>query len=293
MGKIDYRGLAIPKTGETPKTRRAARRRAALKAAGKDRDGIVFRRDGGRCAGWGVNPHCSGQAVDPHELIPVGIGGQRISSNRVGLCRSCHRETQGRVGGLRLRFFWAWPGPPNADMVGSVLPWWDATAGKDGGLIVSVFYLQPAGLDGKASVYTCLKRGYLLQPLTGSSPRIIGLVDMGTWEPYAATVLAAFLGFRPIPAVVTHLAGMIEQRVAKLDAVRAILADGPQVDDTGGTALGFLRSDLIEVLLDQIDLGGVNCWRCGDTGTNQDAMPCSCAKGRLQAEQEGAAKRGE
>lgn len=85
------------------------------------------------CVGHGVNPGCQYFAVDPHELIPVGRGGPRESWNRVPVCRCCHREAQGRVGGLRLIF--DWPGKadgakPNADEPGNVTCYW--RKGDDG-----------------------------------------------------------------------------------------------------------------------------------------------------------------
>ncbi len=104
-----------------------------LKAAALDRDDVVFTRQTvrgewrPRCVGWRINPGCTYDAVDPHELIPVGIGGARESWNRVAVCRSCHREAQGRVGGNRLVF--DWPGKadgakPNADEPGNVTCYW-------------------------------------------------------------------------------------------------------------------------------------------------------------------------
>ncbi len=127
---IDYSGFAFPKTGHTPKTLRAKRRRTSLAAAAVDRDARVINRHGGRCVGLGVNPTCQGKATEPHELIPVGAGGPRESWNRVPVCRACHNEAQGRVGGNRLKF--SWPGIragglPNADKPGNVRVWW---AGK-------------------------------------------------------------------------------------------------------------------------------------------------------------------
>jgi hypothetical protein len=260
-----------------------------MKVAALDR-AAVFARQGGRCAGLGINPTCTGVAVDPHELVPVGAGGKRISQNRVGLCRACHRETQGRVGGLRLRFFWGWSAP-NADRVGNVLPWWDATAGKDGSLLISVFYLQRDG-DGQAQGFTCLKAGYLLKPVVGSEPKALGLVSLDSWEPFARMAVSTFLGFQPIPELVTLLAQLFEQRLQRLDLARAALVTESA---STGTVLAFLRSDVLEGMLEQIGLDTAvagKCWRCGGTGISQEDRPCSCTVGRLRAEQEGAVKRG-
>lgn len=117
---------------------RAARRRKLLAVAADDR-AVVFKRDTPRgewrprCVGWRINPGCKYYATDPHELIPVGRGGKRESWNRVSVCRCCHREAQGRVGGLRLIF--DWPGKadgakPNADQPGNVTCYW--RKGDDG-----------------------------------------------------------------------------------------------------------------------------------------------------------------
>lgn len=105
---------------------RAARKRKGQQVANQDR-GRVFGRTGGWCFARHVSPVCQGRAVDPHELIPVGAGGPRESWNRVGLCRACHDEAQGRVGGNRLIFTWpgkADGGRPNADVAGNVTCEW-------------------------------------------------------------------------------------------------------------------------------------------------------------------------
>lgn len=106
--------------------RRAKKRRLHMKVAAVDRT-KVFRRQSGVCYARDVSPVCTGVVQDPHELIPVGRGGKRVSSNRVGVCRVCHDEAQGRVGGNRLIF--EWPGqdegqPPNADEPGNVTARW-------------------------------------------------------------------------------------------------------------------------------------------------------------------------
>lgn len=74
-----------------------------------------------------VSPVCTFFMDDPHELIPVGVGGPRESWNRVGLCRADHREAQGRVGGNRLLFDWVGKDDglqPNADQPGNVTCRW-------------------------------------------------------------------------------------------------------------------------------------------------------------------------
>jgi hypothetical protein len=124
---IDYRGFAQPKTGDTPKRRRARRRRKVLAAGAVDRDTQVMNRYGGLCVAHRVSPVCQRRACDPHELIPRSQGGPLESWNREPICRACHRETQGRVGGNRLMF--NWPGKaegqrPNADQPGNVQPIW-------------------------------------------------------------------------------------------------------------------------------------------------------------------------
>ena len=124
---IDYSKFAIPKDGQTPKKRRAARRRKTLKAAAIDRDTKVFPRYGGRCIAFGVSPVCTEWAEHPHELIPRGAGGPAESWNRVPTCAADHRECQGRVGGNRLVY--DWPGKedgqlPNADVPGNVKAKW-------------------------------------------------------------------------------------------------------------------------------------------------------------------------
>lgn len=124
---IDYSKLALAKTGETPKKRRARRRRANLAAAGVDRDTRVMNRHGGNCVALGISPVCTKRAVDPHELIPVGRGGPRESWNRVPICRACHRAAQGAVGGIKLWFDWpgkADGGKPNADQPGNLKVTW-------------------------------------------------------------------------------------------------------------------------------------------------------------------------
>lgn len=113
------------KPGPTAR-RRKAKRRLHMKVAAVDRT-KVFRRQGGVCYARAVSPVCTGTVQDPHELVPVGRGGKRVSSNRVGVCRVCHDEAQGRVGGNRLIF--EWPGmdegqPPNADEPGNVTVRW-------------------------------------------------------------------------------------------------------------------------------------------------------------------------
>lgn len=139
-GKIDYSLLAIPKIKVLPKARKAPgpvsrarkkKRRQTMVVAALDR-GKVFRRQAGVCYAAGVSPVCTGRVQDPHELIPVGAGGPRISSNRVGVCRACHKAAQGRVGGNLLKF--DWPGqvdgqPPNADQAGNVTCRWDKGTG--------------------------------------------------------------------------------------------------------------------------------------------------------------------
>lgn len=129
---IDYSQLAFPKVkpkaapakpAKGPVARdRAKRNRKAAAVAGTDRE-RVRQRQRGRCFAEGISPVCTGLMQDPHELIPVGAGGKRESRNRVGLCRKCHDEAQGRVGGNRLVFTWRGQRdgkPPNADEPGNV-----------------------------------------------------------------------------------------------------------------------------------------------------------------------------
>lgn len=118
---------AVPKgKPNTPKVRRARRRRQLFADAADDRE-VVYLRQGYVCFAFRVSPVCTGRVQDPHELIPVGAGGPRESWNRVGTCRACHRAAQGRVGGNRLVY--DWPGkadgrPPNADVPGNVTCSW-------------------------------------------------------------------------------------------------------------------------------------------------------------------------
>lgn len=122
--------LARPGCRRKPKgpeaRRRARKRRLHMKVAAIDRT-KVFRRQGGVCYARAVSPVCTGAVQDPHELIPVGRGGKRVSTNRVGVCRACHDAAQGRVGGNLLIF--EWPGmdegqAPNADEQGNVTVRW-------------------------------------------------------------------------------------------------------------------------------------------------------------------------
>jgi hypothetical protein len=111
-------GLAFPKPGDTPSRARKKRKGQAQREAAKDK-ARVFARSYGACVGVHVSPVCQRVAVHPHEIVPVGAGGRRISRNRVGICAACHREVQGRVGGNRLII--RWPGdtdgvPVNADL---------------------------------------------------------------------------------------------------------------------------------------------------------------------------------
>jgi hypothetical protein len=125
---IDYTVLALPKSGETTKQRRAKRRRKTLKAAAATRDSQVMNRYGGRCIAEPVSPGCRGRAVDPHELVTVGAGGSRVDpDNRVPVCRWCHEQAQGRVGGIRLLFGWVGKlegQKPMATKLGSILVTW-------------------------------------------------------------------------------------------------------------------------------------------------------------------------
>lgn len=153
-GKIDYSKLALPKVRpqgpswrkagvQAPATpparpprrkakgtakRRAKKRTRTLAVAADDRQ-VVFTRQHHTCFAVLVSPVCTRTVQDPHELVPVGVGGKRVSRNRVGLCRADHQEAQGRVGGNRLVF--DWPGkdagePPNADVLGNVTVTWVA-----------------------------------------------------------------------------------------------------------------------------------------------------------------------
>lgn len=117
---------ASPKPTRTRKQERQTEASRAERAASADKVKVVHRQHG-VCIGFGVNPHCWGVIHDAHELIGRGQGGPRESWNRVGVCRCCHREAQGRVGGNRLLF--DWPGKadgakPNADEPGNVRCHW-------------------------------------------------------------------------------------------------------------------------------------------------------------------------
>lgn len=248
-----------------------------MRDAADDRDQVVLARHGGRCVGSGVNPGCTGVAIDPHELIPVGAGGKRVSENRVGVCRCCHNEAQGRVGGLRLRFHWA-SGRPNADIPGNVMPWWDATAGKVACVVVSVFYLRKTW-DGQVQVVTDLRRGWGLKALQTNGPTVAAVVDIGRgWVAYSRTVLQAFLGFAPITEVVNGVAEFMGTRLPDIQFVQQ------QLDAADGTEVAMVRSDILESWLeDMVTRGTLSlalCWRCADSGTNQEGLPCSCGKGR-------------
>lgn len=61
---------------------------------------------GWRCVGYGVSPVCTKRACDPHELIGRGVGGIVSWDNTVPICRACHHEADGKVGGNRLVFGW-------------------------------------------------------------------------------------------------------------------------------------------------------------------------------------------
>jgi 5-methylcytosine-specific restriction endonuclease McrA len=125
--RIDYSLFQLgKKRHDTPSKDRARRKRKAQPAANADRD-TVFQRQGWVCFAVGVSPVCTGDVCDPHELIPVSRGGPRVSWNRVGLCRTCHRQAQGRVGGIRLVFTWVGKDQgqqPNADQRGNVTCSW-------------------------------------------------------------------------------------------------------------------------------------------------------------------------
>lgn len=131
-GKIDYSVLALPKSKPKGKAapkripQQSAKQRKKQAAANDDRE-VVFKRQGRICFAANISPVCQGRAVDPHELIPVGLGGPRVSWNRVGICRACHRAAQGSVGGNRLIFTWkgqAQGEKPNADVPGNVTCYW-------------------------------------------------------------------------------------------------------------------------------------------------------------------------
>jgi len=156
-GKIDYSVLAIPKVkpqgpswkkqqGSIPAARpredrpkpggrkpkgptakaRAKKRTATMAVAATDRQ-RVFERQQHTCFAVGVSKVCRRRVQDPHELVPVGAGGKRVSRNRVGLCRPCHDAAQGKVGGNVLIFDWVGKAdgqPPNADQLGNVTVKW-------------------------------------------------------------------------------------------------------------------------------------------------------------------------
>lgn len=114
--RIDYSGLAFPKTGG----KATGREKATVKA-------LVFARDEGICRAWGVSPVCQTRAWDRHELIPVGLGGPVTTQNCITICRADHRACQNGIGGHSLTF--TWPGkakgrPPNADKPGQVRAIW-------------------------------------------------------------------------------------------------------------------------------------------------------------------------
>lgn len=87
----------------------------------------------GRCSAEGVSPVCTGRARDPHELIPRGAGGEVSLENTVPICRECHHEANGKVGGNRLTY--EWPGradgvKPRADIPGNVRAVWKSRSRK-------------------------------------------------------------------------------------------------------------------------------------------------------------------
>lgn len=130
---IDYSGLPFGKGSR--KADKGRKDRKALQEARVDK-GTVYARQLGLCYALGISLVCTRLMEDPHELIPVGAGGRRTSRNRVGLCRRCHDEAQGRVGGNRLVF--DWPGKaegvrPNADQPGNVRCFWKKMDSQDRG----------------------------------------------------------------------------------------------------------------------------------------------------------------
>jgi hypothetical protein len=140
---IDYTGFGFPKDAKhpaQPKTRKQERKTdngRAERAASADKLKVKARQHQ-VCFGWGVNPHCQKTIWDAHELISQAQGGPRESWNRVGLCRRCHREAQGRVGGNRLLFDWVGKqagAKPNANLPNNVTcRWRDDARGPEQGI---------------------------------------------------------------------------------------------------------------------------------------------------------------
>lgn len=119
--------------GPTAKAR-AKKRSKAMRAAMKDTRILRRRQTYGdepkaRCFFVPLAPAwCKGWMQDPHEIVPVGAGGKRVSANRVGVCRPCHDHVQGQVGGNDLAVEWRGKAdglPPNADEPGNCWPAWN------------------------------------------------------------------------------------------------------------------------------------------------------------------------
>lgn len=82
-----------------------------------------------RCAAYGVSPVCTTRARDPHELVRRGAGGKISLDNSVPVCRECHHEADGKIGGNRLVFDWKGKADglaPKASESGNVWPVWRA-----------------------------------------------------------------------------------------------------------------------------------------------------------------------
>lgn len=80
-----------------------------------------------RCAAYGVSPVCTKRAVDPHELVRRGQGGEVSPQNSVPVCRACHHEADGKIGGNRLVFHWKGEDDglaPRADVASNVWAVW-------------------------------------------------------------------------------------------------------------------------------------------------------------------------
>ncbi len=112
-----YRTCGIPKASWAKPTPAQARK---IKLE-------VFARQRQVCIGRGVNPQCTFVPVDPHELMPRGLGYPVALWNTVGVCRACHSCAQDHIGGNPLQFDWTGKADgalPRADVQGNVRVRW-------------------------------------------------------------------------------------------------------------------------------------------------------------------------
>ena len=76
-----------PLRRSSPKVRRTAAAMRALWPA-------LVRRQGWRCAGYGVNPTCTRTPTDPHHLVKRSQGTTHDLTGVIALCRRCHDRAE-------------------------------------------------------------------------------------------------------------------------------------------------------------------------------------------------------